>query len=395
MPLIEGLLERVSTHNETLDAQRRRELLGEIALGGMTRKRLATDMKLRGGTVTQHVAELIESGLVREQQQIRTHEKGRPEMLLACDHGAIVAIVVRALSDRLYGSLIDLGGSIRHEIHFKVDAAMIDGAGMKAIIVRIVDKLRHHVEESQLSGLVVSLPGIVDEAAGTWLFSSRFPKAAPLSISGLSAELGLEVKLQRALNAELRARILAGSDVGADSTLLLHWGYGIGLAFANRGGLLQSNQGAFGEVGHWRCALAGDAVCRCGERGCLETAAGLWALEEPMQLASLAEDQFGDLMRTDDALAQHPLIERATAAIAAALRDAYLLLFPNQITITGPFVQSPIVKERLTKLFRESLPGYVPGGVRLDVARLDFADEMIGAAKPLLHAAFQQSLESI
>lgn len=394
-PLIAGLLERISTHNETLDAQRRRQLLGEIARGGMTRKRLATDMKLRAGTVTQHVAELIESGLVHEQQQIRTHEKGRPEVLLACNQEAILAIVVRALSDRLYGSLIDLGGGVRREIHYQVDAATIDAAGMEAIIAQIVDELRPDVGSSRLSGLVVSLPGIVEETAGNWLFSSRFPKAAPMSSTGLSARLGLEVKLQRALNAELGARLLAESDAGVDSTLLLHWGYGIGLAFANKGGLLQSSQGAFGEVGHWRSVLAGDAACRCGEKGCLEAAAALWALQEPMQLASLAEDQFGDLMRADEALARHPLIERATAAVAVALRDAYLLLFPNRITVTGPFVQSPIVREQLIRLFRDSLPGYMPGKVRLDMAVLDFVDEMIGAAKPLLHSTFQQCLEGI
>lgn len=394
-PLVAGLIERISTYDENLDAQRRRQLLREINRGGMTRKRLASNLSMRAGTVTQHVAELVESGLVREQQQIRTNGKGRPEILLACDPGAILVIVVRALSDRLYGSLIDLSGGVCHELHYQVDASTIDAAGIEATIVQIVNRLREHVGTSRLSGLVVSLPGIVDEAAGTWFFSSRFPKAAPMSIEALNVQLGLEVKLQRALNAELRARLLAESELGIDSTLLLHWGYGIGLAFANKGNILQSSQGAFGEVGHWRSILADNAPCRCGEKGCLETAAALWALQEPMQLASLAEDQFGDLIRSDDIIAQHPLIVRATAATALALRDAYLLLFPNRITVSGPFVQSPIVREHLIRLFRESLPAYVPGTIKFDVAVLDFADEMVGAAKPLLHSAFQNCLESI
>ncbi|MGN6132012.1 MAG: ROK family protein, partial [Nocardioidaceae bacterium] len=45
-----------------------------------------------------------------------------------------------------------------------------------------------------------------------------------------------------------------------------------------RGGL-----GAAGEIGHTRTPAAADAVCRCGDTGCLEAVAGGWALVQALR----------------------------------------------------------------------------------------------------------------
>lgn len=394
-PLIAGLTERAPAAIETLDAQRRRQLLSEISAGQATRKRLATQLRMRAGTITQHVTELIDAGLVRELHHIRTNEKGRPEVLLSCATQAVQVIVVQALADRIVGNMVDLGGKSSCEISRPVHDVSITADGIGALIVSLAHELQDRQEGGRLAGLVVSLPGIVDEAAGEWLFASRFPKAAPLSIAGLAKSLRMEVQVQRALSAELRARLLRHKNEGPNSTVLLHWGYGVGLTSAINGSVQHSTQGGFGEIGHWRSFMAGDTRCRCGEKGCLETQAALWSLVAPLQLASSSEDDFARQLTQEPALADHPLIRRATTAMAIAMRDVYLLLFPNRITITGPFVQSSILFDRLQREFRDSLPQYVPSRVEIEAAVLSPHDEIVGAAKPLLHQAIQRALAEI
>lgn len=394
-PLIAGLTDRPPTGIEALDAQRRRQLLSEISKGGTTRKRLASLLRMRAGTVTQHVAELIDAGLVRELHQIRTNEKGRPEVLLSCATGAVKVIVVQAMADRIVANLVDLEGTSSCEVFRPVRDPGIGGDDFRALIIGLAGELRDRAGADRLAGLVVSLPGIVDEAAGQWLFSSRFPNAAPLAFASVGEALGMDVQVQRALNAELRARLLRSYEGGADSTVLLHWGYGVGLTSAINGAVQHSAQGGFGEIGHWRSFMAGEARCRCGETGCLETQAALWSLVAPLRLPSSSEDEFARHLADDARLSEHPLIRQATTAMAIAMRDVYLLLFPNRITITGPFVQSPAIFERLVHEFHGNLPQYVPANVAVEAAVLSPRDEIIGAAKPLLYQAMQKVLAGI
>jgi predicted NBD/HSP70 family sugar kinase len=391
--LIDGLVDRLSMENEPLDSQRRRLLLAAISEGGMTRKRLSEQFDIRAATVSRHVAELIEIGLVHELRRLGGKGQGRPEVVLSCTGGAILAIVIRALSDRLYGTLVDLGGNERQEIVRMLDASSVRPKGMHDLIAGIVRELRGKVPNALIAGAAISLPGIVDEVENRLLFSSRFPKAAPLTLTRLRQELSMDVVLRRALNAELSARLLHHPEERQSTTVLLHWGYGISLALADEGTIVSSGQRAFGEVGHWRSASAAGARCRCGATGCLEACAALWAIEDKLHTNVTTEDEFREILKTNPEVADHVLIRHATEAVAMALRDVYLLLFPRRIVISGPFVQSPTVRKGLEQSFRASLPSYMPADVKLEIASLSRHDEIVGAAKPLLHKALQARLD--
>src|SRR5690606_5883085 len=154
-----------------------------------------------------------------------------------------------------------------------------------ADLVKDIKDIKDSNRVSQLVGVVVSLPGIVNEASGEWLFSSRYPTATPLSIGVLADELGIEVEVRRALGAELQARILRRPPSVSGPTVLLRWGYGVSMAAADANAVQRSNQGAFGEIGHWRTFLASTEKCQCGEIGCLETQAALWSLVKPLNLS--------------------------------------------------------------------------------------------------------------
>ena len=56
---------------------------------------------------------------------------------------------------------------------------------------------------------------------------------------------------ERNIDAILNYRLLADPEAQRETSLLLHWGYGIAISFAANGRLLQSGGGLFGEIGLW------------------------------------------------------------------------------------------------------------------------------------------------
>ena len=68
---------------------------------------------------------------------------------------------------------------------------------------------------------------------------------------------------------------------------------GIGAGIITAGRLLVGTGGLAGEIGHVPVAQAG-RVCRCGNRGCLETVAS------PVAIARLLQDSWGRAVTPDD-----------------------------------------------------------------------------------------------
>jgi predicted NBD/HSP70 family sugar kinase len=385
--LLERLIERGDGGHVLLDARRRRLMLAAIARGGATRKRLAHALGLRSATVSKHVTELIGAGLVIEKDALAARSRGRPEIILACMTDAIVAIVLRANSDRFSAAIVDLDGSVVKEVSRSVDASRISAAGMEHSIFDMVRELRQSVPRSEVAGLAISLPGIVDEQARRWISSSRFPNVPPLDLGKLESSLGMEVMAHRALNAELRGRLQFHPHERQSTVVLFHWGYGISLTYAVEGQIISSGHGAFGEVGHWRVEEPDGMRCKCGRFDCVETKGALWALAEKLDIR-VTEDELGNILRNDPQLASHPLLVEAGTVVAGVLGRIYWLLFPQRLVISGPFVQSPVVRSYLEKRLAADLPRYAPRDFSIDVAVQSARNEFVGAAKPLLRKAY-------
>lgn len=77
--------------------------------------------------------------------------------------------------------------------------------------------------------------------------------------------------------------------------------------------------------------------------------------------------------------------------MAVTLRNLAMLLGPQQIDLTGPFVQNREVFRRLCDEFDKLLPPDSKTAdhskVSIDVARAGLKDEIIGAAYPLFENA--------
>lgn len=382
---IGGLLESLPSTGDDLDTSRRLLMLGAIAKGTVTRSQIASQLELRPATVSRHISELIDVGLIRESQAILTNSRGRPGTTLACKADEIVCIVIRIVSDTFVGALVDLFGRIKVEITRTVNAATIDADGIETLLSEMTLSLQRSAGMSQVAGLSLSLPGIVQGDEKRWYFSGRFPSVDSVVLSRLEGRIGMKVRVYRPLNAELRARLLSHPIEREGIVMLLHWGFGISISMAKDGHILSGHDSAFGEIGHWNVAPNSSVQCRCGKTGCLETLAALWALRDSLGLEDVSEEKLGLGLHRNESLASHSVIENATDAVARAIQYAYLMMFPRRIVVTGPFVQSTTTMRRLERMFRSYVPEHLPEMVELIPARHSAADETVGAAKPLLH----------
>lgn len=356
-----------------------------------TRKKLAEQLGIRPATMSEITLELINDGLVLEARPGRNLHKGRPEIILRPNADRLVAIVCYLVSHTVHCALVNLAGETLYNSQFEALADQTDNEAFLSAISNLCAGCLDQVPNgSTLAGIALSLPGIVDEVTGFWRYSSHWPKLRNLDLSSLTERLDSTVTVSKNLKCELHARRSRGNHQTSESLLMLHWGFGIGAAFAHRGSTFAAESRGFGEVGHTCVDSTSTALCKCGMTGCVEAEAGIWAIAERMKGQDIPEDewQFEQFLRDNPDL---DIWERPVKLMALTLRNLCLTLSPDQCIITGPFAQSEPIFSRLVKCFEENLPtrSLVVGENRtkLRAGRAGTQDEIVGAASTVFQPA--------
>jgi glucokinase len=135
------------------------------------------------------------------------------------------------------------------------------------------------LEPSELHGVGVGSPGLIDEATGSVTSARNLPGWAGTFELGptLAKELGTHVFVGNDVQVATDAEFHLGAGRPYDSLLGVFWGTGVG------GGLVLDRKrwlgrGGAGEIGHMVVKIDG-ALCTCGRRGCMEAYAGRGAME--------------------------------------------------------------------------------------------------------------------
>ena len=349
---------------------------------------------LRSSTVSRAVGELLASRLLAETAG-GGRGRGRPAGVLIANPRAIGCSVIHIVSQSLAGALIDLKGDVilrkTRPVPGDADNAVM-GEAMRELAAMLRGAMPHGMVHA---GTAVSLSGLIDLQQSRWLMASRWPAMRDLDIEALLGPAAAPVRIGRNLDAELRARVAREPDRFASGTLLLHWGWGIGLAHAVDGEPLSPAGGPFGEIGHWRFSVLEGRRCGCGNTACLETGAALWSLLPVLRRIwpQLGEDEEGlaDALADCDLLGV-PDVEAAAVILARALANACRLLFPRRILVSGPLVANAALFARLDTLFRQE--GAMAGFAMppLSIVRASAAMEIQGAASALLDRAVRAAL---
>ena len=350
-------------------------------------------LQLRSTSVSRVVGDLIARRLVIEAVG-EASGRGRPPAILVAHTRRIGASVIYVSSQSLSGALVDLNGHLVAERRRAI-AADADNAAIATVMAELArDLLGAMPPGMSHAGTAVSLSGLIDLKQGQWLLASRWPRMRGLDIASVLEPVAGPVTICRNLDAELRARAAREPENFAGGTILLHWGWGVGLAYAVDGEPFAPT-GSFGEIGHWRLAALNGRRCGCGNTACLETGAALWSLLPALRQHWPGLDQ--DEVRLARQLAgldllSLPEMETAVELVARALANACRMLFPARIAVSGPFSANPQLWARFNTLFRAE--GTMDGFAVPDLAGAPASHlyEIHGAAAPLLSRATEALL---
>ena len=319
------------THDDALDTQaavRRANLRRALQLvfqasGSQTRAGIARATGLTAATASSLVAELIENRLIAEgEQAVSTGGKRATTLSIDAEHHLILVLVVQPTS--AYLALVALDGSEVERRSISYTMQTRDQA-LDETVAEVVA-----ATGSRLLAVGVQVPGTTD--GRTVLESVQLEwHEVPLA-ERFESIAGVPVLLVNDVDAEAIAE--AGLDAAPSGyRLFIHSGGGIGAAVTLDGELAPGPRDRAGEIGHVQVVF-GDAArpCRCGRRGCLESAAAMG----PMLGEEFSDALDASAVRALVARADQTLIDDGARALARAIKLIGALLDPIEVVIGGP-----------------------------------------------------------
>jgi predicted NBD/HSP70 family sugar kinase len=357
---------------------------------GTSRPELGRVTGLSRATVSSLVADMIAAGLVCEDNGLAEPENrsmGRPAQPLSLNRSAAYAVGADIGHTHVRVALCDLYGS---PVWDQVEMKDVDGAPHETLDLAadlIERALREcFVPRERVLGLGADIASPV-RSDGSLGADGIMPGWAGIRPGAeLERRTGLAAQLINDANAGALAEHRYGAGRDTDDMVYVRLSAGIGAGIVAAGRLLLGTGGLAGEIGHLPVVQAGP-VCRCGNRGCLETVAS------PVAIARLLQDSWGQPITPDDLprlLAGNSagalrVLEDAGEAIGRALAGLVTLFNPQMIVIGGDLAATG---ERLAgpirhTIARHALPSAVPQ-VTIVTGELGSSAEVRGAASRVL-----------
>jgi predicted NBD/HSP70 family sugar kinase len=354
--------------------------------GTVSRAEIAISTGLARSTVSTLVGELQRAGLVVEREDARAGGQtgsGRPPLMLSMDPGAGAVIGIQFDHDYVRVAIADLSLSILAEgvKESDVDHDAQDGLAAAATLAEVLLG-QAGVEASRLIGAGVALSGPVDRNTGLVSSSAILPGWVGVdAASWLSERLGVPVHVDNDANLGALAESVLGAGRGTTEMAYVMLSSGIGGALILGGRLYRGARGTAGEIGHVSVDETG-AMCRCGNRGCLETLVGGAALTELLRRShgeDITIERMISLAEEGDPGCQRVIADagRTVGRVVGAICNEYN---PERIVVGGELA---LAGELLLEPLKEAIGRYaIPAAIEdLTVVAGELGDraELMGA----------------
>jgi transcriptional regulator of PTS gene len=331
--------------------QGRRIILSEIRrLGRAARVDLARETGISQATVTAITAELIRVGLIEETERPIDGEarRGRPRVDLKIRGAAHIVAGMKLAENSVSVALLDFEGELVGEYTASLDRRQFPAHDLLPIIN---SALRAAVQGQgmrldDLSGVGIGIAGFVDASRGFVHWSPTLSERNVELRDLVARDLGLPVFLDNDVNLVAMAELYFGHGRAVRDFIVVTIESGVGAGIVLGGELYRGTRGCGAEFGHIKVQLDG-ALCRCGQRGCLEAYVADYAI---LREASISAD-FGDAVRSNakvqrliesarsgDATSR-TIIERAGKMFALGLANLVNIFDPELIILSGERMQ--------------------------------------------------------
>jgi len=340
----------------------KKSILGYFAnISNATIADLSKELNISVPKMTAILNELIQDGIVQDYGKVESTSGRKPNLFgLLPESAFFIGVDVKqnyiniALSD-LQNNLI----KIYEKIPYKLDNNKESLEALCQLINTFVLELT--IPKDKILGIGINLSGRVNYATG-YSYSFFYFNEEPLSKT-IESKVGIKVFLENDSRAMAFGEFSSGIVKGEKDVLFLNMDYGIGLGIMINGQLYYGKSGYSGEFGHMPL-FDNEILCRCGKKGCLETAASGWALtrmvkEKMMEgsssvlfekMGDKAEIQMEDVIKAannDDVLAIELIAkigENIGRGIALLINifNPELVVLGGSLAQTGEYIRLPI-----------------------------------------------------
>ena len=359
-------------------------------LNGPARNRaeLSQALGLSRATVTLLLLELERAGMVAQQSDDRGYDRprtiGRPPLQVSLAADAAFAVGLDFGHRHIRAAVCDLGGAL---IADRWSAGDVDGHPLASfdLAQRLVgDALADAgVSATDVIGVGVGLAAPLDSASDTIHAEGILPGWSGIEPAReLEARLGMPVRVENDANAGALGEQLFGAGRGVGDIVYLRLSAGVGVGLILNGRPYRGVSGIAGEIGHIRVVNDG-LICRCGNRGCLETVASPVAVTELLSHSrqeAVSLPDLIELIRQGDRGACRAVAD-AGAAVGEAIAATVNLLNPELVIIGGELAGTgDVLLDPIRDAVQQQSVSPAAGAVRVVQSALGDRAEVLGAA---------------
>ena len=333
----------------------RQQVFQAVRAAGLTpRVNLARQLGISAASVTATVAGLIDDGFLQEVADPPRAEnapngdstRGRPPVALGVNPVARHVVGIK-LSDQVHSAVVlDFAGGhlaeatlLRHADRNDLAELLADAEALLMAALNAAD-LPPNADVS----VGLGVPGVVDNHTGHVLWTPLMQDRDVDLRGALAQRIGRPVEIDNDANLVTLAELWFGAGRGKSdfAVVTIEHGIGMGLVLNNR--LYRGARGLGMEIGHTKVQLDG-ALCRCGQRGCLEAYVADYALIREARTAlnlgnkgvkspQILLESLYDHAKAGNQAAQ-AIFHRAGRYLALGLANVVNIFDPSLILLSG------------------------------------------------------------
>lgn len=321
------------------EANRERVLDVVRQLGPLTQVEIAEASGLSAATVSNMVRELDRSGSVGLSRSIRN---GRRAVLvsLASGGGLLAGVAFGERDVRV--AIANGAGKILGQQYMPLQADHVADDGMERaarLLADLAEDAGHGVEDVEAVGF--GLPAPVDSVTGEAGSDAVLPGWRGVNVAAaMAGYLRAPVALDNTANLAALGELRNGALRGVRHGCYIKFSYGVGAGIIIGGEIFRGSAGTAGEIGHLTIDENGP-ICRCGNRGCLDTFVGSRALLSSLA-ASHGPMRLGDVIKYALAgdLGCRRVVEDAGRRVGVAVAGLVNLFNPEIIVVGGRMAEA-------------------------------------------------------
>ena len=323
--------------------------------GRVARIDIADETGISPATVTGISAELLSAGLIEEVARAHQHEelkRGRPRVDLKIRGNAHFVAGVKLGDNHAVTAILDFEGNLVTEYSTPLPGSKLTGQELFEFLPRVLNDATANagLKINDLSGIGLGLAGVIDAPRGFVHWSpSIVERNLPLR-QLLEQYLDVPLFIDNDVNLVALAEQWFGLGKNVSDFIVITIENGVGMGIVINDEIYRGTRGCGAEFGHTKVQLDG-ALCRCGQRGCLEAYVADYALLREANYAAnprlksqtlpTPEQQVQDLFhqaKAGDQTAQS-IFKRAGKMFAMGLANVINIFDPALIILSGERMQ--------------------------------------------------------